>query len=1015
MTRNLLTAVRWIWLILCAHTAMACGPATAQDSLERDYGDELPRIAPREPADALSLFEVNPGLKIELIAAEPLVNDPVAIDFDELGRAFVAEMRGYSEQTSDRLGRIRLLVDRDADGRFDSSTIFADRLSWPTAVICCAGGILVGDAPHIIFFKDLDDDGQADLRQIVWTGFGTANVQQLLNNFHWGIDNRIYGAAGGNGGRVQRAELAHEFTEVFGADPNQGVESIDLRGRDFVIDPLTLTLSAASGGGQFGMAFDRWGNRFVCSNSDHCQQIVLEDRYLARNPLLRAPSPRVNIAVDGPAAPVFRISPIEPWRVVRTRLRVQGLVSGPIEGGGRAAGYFTSAAGISIYDGDALPENYRGDVFVGDVGSNLVHRKTLRDEGIVKSAARAEPDREFLRSTDNWFRPVQCTSSPHGSLVILDMYREIVEHPASLPPIIKQHLDLVSGNDRGRIYRVVPDTFTPPQRRWPGAATDRQLVDMLTHPNGWHRRTAARLLGERRPDVAVPLLRTASVESDNPETRIRSMYLLADFHQLDPEILVKLLDDPHSYVRVHALRVAERYIDRQVVRQRVLAMVNDEDVRVRLQVALTLGNLNDDGAAVAIAGIAARDGSDRWMQAALASSATGCRAQVLDALVSAHDSRDARHLKWPLVRELARQIGRDATADHLDILAHRLVDLRARDPDLLGLLLLALLEGPPTQFERLSAALQKSQQLTLDQLIGDAIAQAQTVATDRVAPPADRSAAIAVLRLCDDAKFQSQLRELMDIVEPPEVKRAAIETASHFRDARIIEPILDELRSLNPALRGQALQVALSRDSWTQRLLDRIESEAITPVWLGAPVRQQLLRHPQRDVRERAAQILAGDAAQKSRAEIVDRYAAALSTLTGDADRGREVFRKSCVACHRLKNEGSEIGPNLAAFANRGAAGILVNVLDPNRDVDARYLSYTFLLDDGRLLVGMIASESASSISIQDVEGKLTVISRAEIEDMQSTSLSLMPENFDRDIDYQAMADLIAFLISQRG
>ncbi len=338
MTRNLLTAVRWIWLILCAHTAMACGPATAQDSLERDYGDELPRIAPREPAVALSLFEVNPGLKIELIAAEPLVNDPVAIDFDELGRAFVAEMRGYSEQTSDRLGRIRLLVDRDADGRFDSSTIFADRLSWPTAVICCAGGILVGDAPHIIFFKDLDDDGQADLRQIVWTGFGTANVQQLLNNFHWGIDNRIYGAAGGNGGRVQRAELAHEFTEVFGADPNQGVESIDLRGRDFVIDPLTLTLSAASGGGQFGMAFDHWGNRFVCSNSDHCQQIVLEDRYLARNPLLRAPSPRVNIAVDGPAAPVFRISPIEPWRVVRTRLRVQGLVSGPIEGGGRMGG-----------------------------------------------------------------------------------------------------------------------------------------------------------------------------------------------------------------------------------------------------------------------------------------------------------------------------------------------------------------------------------------------------------------------------------------------------------------------------------------------------------------------------------------------------------------------------------------------------------------------------------------------------------------------------------------------------
>ena len=214
------------------------------------------------------------------------------------------------------------------------------------------------------------------------------------------------------------------------------------------------------------MSFDSRGRKFVCSNSDHIQLVTYEDRYASRNPFFAMPPPRSSIAADGPAAEVFRISPDEPWRVIRTRWRVAGLVPGPVEGGGRPSGYFTGATGTTIYRGDAFPEEYRENAFIADCGSNLVHRKKLLPDGVGLIARRPDDEQqvEFLASRDNWFRPVQFANAPDGTLYIADMYREVIEHPWSLPESIKKHLDLNSGNDRGRIYRVAPDGFRQPKR-----------------------------------------------------------------------------------------------------------------------------------------------------------------------------------------------------------------------------------------------------------------------------------------------------------------------------------------------------------------------------------------------------------------------------------------------------------------------------------------------------------------------------------------------------------------------
>jgi putative membrane-bound dehydrogenase-like protein len=280
--------VRWL--------SEAVGQQPDEDSIQRDYSTELTRTMPLSPEQALASFQVADGFEIQLVAAEPLVTDPIAMAFDENGRLFVVEMRDYSEHGDEHLGRIRLLRDHDGDGRYDQSTLFAEDLSWPTAIACYDGGIFVAAAPDIWYFKDQDDDGRADERRRVFTGFGRNNVQGLVNSFQWGLDLRIHGATSSCGATLTRVDSPP--TPAIDSATDNEQQPLVLRGRDFSFDPRTLDYQATSGGGQHGMSFDDWGRKFVCSNSDHLQQVMFEDRYLARNPYLAAPQARVSIAED---------------------------------------------------------------------------------------------------------------------------------------------------------------------------------------------------------------------------------------------------------------------------------------------------------------------------------------------------------------------------------------------------------------------------------------------------------------------------------------------------------------------------------------------------------------------------------------------------------------------------------------------------------------------------------------------------------------------------------------------
>lgn len=973
------------------------GAAWAQDAevLSVD-SEDLPRIPPTPVGEAQSQFQVREPFQIIPVAAEPLVMDPIAMDFDAQGRLFVVEMRGYSERRNEHLGRIRMLVDQDGDGVFDSATVYADGLAWPTAVICWKGGIFVGATPDILYLKDGDGDGVAEVRNVVFTGFASQvsrlNVQAMLNSFRWGIDNRIHGATGPNGGRVRRPE----------APPSTAV---DLRGRDFSFDPRRLDLRAESGGGQHGMTFDSKGRKFVCSNSHHLQQVMYEIRYDAINPYHALPAPAVDIPVDGPAAEVFRISPDEPWRVIRTRWRVDGLVPGPVEGGGRPSGYFTAATGVMVYEGDAWKAEFRGDAFIADAGSNLLHRKKLVPGGLQWSARRPadEQNREFLASPDNWFRPVQLGLGPDGNLYVLDMYREVIEHPWSLPEPIKKHLDLNSGNDRGRIYRIEHKDgnrrrFEPIHR-----ANTAVLAGLLEHSNEWQRRTAAQLLLEREDGRAIPALESLLADSTVPEARIRALYLLNSLDGLQTVHLAKGLEDKHPSVRRHALRLVELGGRMPVpmppdhrLRNPVRALAEDGDLEVRYQLAFTCGWIRHPDRLEILENLARNDHGDRWMREAILNSLpTGSAA--LFVRLEGDDELQERETGRELLKELAALAGRSESAAALEEWVMALVEESSADRF-------------SEWMQAFSKGLQKSgrtlAQVTSTRIRRGVMERAWSVAWHGTSSSEARAAALGFA--IRESSWSRLLKEApgskLNPSTPEEVHRSFLLSLGERSEAGAVEMILAHWNQWTPELKREALDVLLQRPENARRLLHSVQEDVVPTSVFTATQKQFLKQHPQGAIRGLASSIWPGE--QEATPGKLDR----ILERKGDPAAGMEIFNARCASCHRLGESGVSLGPDMQSALASGPAALLASILHPNREVAPQYLNYQVETHDGKVLSGIIVQSTDRHITLRQAGGAEHVLERDRVRSLRSLDQSLMPEGLEEGLSVQDLADLIAAL-----
>lgn len=960
---------------------------------------ELPKPpGPLTPKEELATFKLPDGIAAQLVAAEPDIVDPVAMCFEEKGRLFVCEMRGYPNggvgTGNETRGKIKCLEDKDGDGVFETVTTFAEGLRFPMGVQPYKGGLLVAVAPDLLYLEDANGDGKADKTTVLYTGFYTANIQQMLNSLQWGLDNWVYGICGSDGGVVKS-----------GQKPDAPAVNLRNRGLRFKPD-APASLEPTSSGGQYGLAADDYQRWFTATNSQHLRQIVLPDHYLKRNPALAVSAVTLDIPEHGAAAKVFRISPFEPWRVERTTRRAGSpdakrfptteLVPG---------GYITSACSPLIYTADLLPKEYRGNNFVCDPANNIVHRELLKENGAVFSAVRAYEDREFLASTDNWFRPVQLSTGPDGAIYVLDFYREVIETPLSLPDDIKKQLNLES-RGRGRIWRIAPKDFKPAKLPDLGAMSAKQLAEELTSANPWRRLTAQRLLVEKQEKGAVARIRELRPKAKGTPGVANLLWTLHGLGALEAADVQDALSDPEPGVREQALRLSEAFAkESPTLRTRVSALRTDPSPRVRFQLALSAGALPPTDAVPALESILDKDAGDPWTVTAALSSASECAFPLLQAL-----SQVDRKANVALVSRLAAMIGSKGEVRPI-AQALGLVADSPLAPGCAVAVLDGLGRGMRASASPLSAWWQKpppEAAPALEKLRKRFVTAAATVRDDK-AEAANRVSGAGLLAYGPFEDAGAALASALTPAVPGDVQLAALRALATHTDTKVAELLLKNWAGYGPALRKEALDALLARPDRIAKLLDAVEAKQVAPTEFALAQVQQLKAHPNATVRNRALAVFKATA-DADRAKVVKEYATSLE-LKGSAEKGRAVFKRSCSACHKLDGVGADVGANLlAALPNKSGEDLLAAVLDPNREVDPRYVSYNVVTADERVLNGVVASESPTSITLRRADGKEDVILRANIATLRSTGLSLMPVGLEKELKPQDVADLFAYL-----
>jgi putative membrane-bound dehydrogenase-like protein len=987
--------------------------------------------SPRRPAlPEPGSYQLHDALEIHLFAAEPDVVDPVALAFDAAERMYVVEMRDYPlgmPPDGGPGGTIRLLEDEDRDGRADSSTVFAEGLRYPTSVAPWKGGVFVTAPPQILWLEDRDGDRRADIREVVFEGFTLGVTDSNVNGLRWALDNRIHGANGGNGGRVGET---------------------DLRGLDFRFDPKTRAFETTyQTAGGFGLAFDEWGRSFAPYNIDHLQQRIVPVRYLDRALALPPIDATANVSVHGAMARIFPLS------MPSTRPNHP-----------EQSGHYSAAGGIGWLDfeGEDLP---RG-LLVCDVVGNLVSREIPRDDGPVFATERApeEREREFFASRDPAFRPIGVEMGPDGALYLIDMQRETIEHPDYIPESRRRGLDLRAGEDRGRIYRIVPKRGLPPPRTVLATLSSAELVDELASPSRWRRDTAQRLLYERA-DAPSDALRGIVLDAARPAlARLHALWALQGLRAAGEDALLAALSADHAGLRESALRIAEEHLPGSIeLRERMIALADDASPRVRFQAALSLGEaspappaasgtlrpsegpptppapqgaprlggVDDPRRRAALQRILERDADQRWSRVAVMS-ALGDEAAAT--LIDVLERRRVIEAEALVARELADLVGAGSDRDGAEALASILrLTLEPSARPLLEAVLAGLASGiaratqPPDGTTALGDLLDRAMEegagaarsawevrraLGLPDGVEQqrVLAEARGCARDRSQPIDDRLAAVDLLALGSVDAVGSALIELLDAREPSELQAKAIRVLASLEHEGLGRILVDRFRGLGPAARGVAIGVLLRRPALHGDVVAGLEDGRLTTgeLHLDLEQRRRLLRSDAAGVAERAAKLVHDDD-YGGRAAVVESWLARLPAA-GSRARGKASFQRLCAQCHTAGGEGHSVGPDFGSLAHRGVEDLVSNILDPDHAIHPDYVAFEVVLRSGDREIGLIAEESASAITLVQAGGERRVIAREQVTSLGSTGHSLMPAGLEQGLDPQGVRDLVAFI-----
>jgi putative membrane-bound dehydrogenase-like protein len=971
---------------------------------------------PLSPADALKHVVHPVHFELQLFAAEDLLGGkPICMSWDERGRLWVAVTVDYpNELQPPGKGRDRILILEDAkgSGRADRVKVFADKLSIPTSLIFARGGVIVHQAPDTLFLQDTDGDDIADKREVLFSGWHTGDTHAGPSNLQLGLDNWIYGIVGYAGFTGTVGGERHRFGQGF---------------YRFKSDGSRLEFLRSTSNNSWGVGFSEEGDLFgSTANGNPSVHLAIPNRYYER---VRGWSSSVlpTIAEDTKFYPVT-----EKVRQVDYH------------------GRFTAAAGHALYTARAYPKEYwNRTAFVAEPTGHLVATFTIQPNG---SSYRSRNAWNLLAGQDEWCAPIAAEVGPDGNVWVIDWYSYIIQHNPT-PPGFRTGKGNAYETDlrdtqRGRIYRLIarkPQTSTPLSL---ADAPPEKLVETLRSDNLFWRRHAQRLLLERGKKDVVPALcalvgdRTVDAIGLN----VGAIHALWTLHGLgaidgaDPggiNAVLGSLQHPSAGVRRNAALVtplgrADAMLE--------AGLLKDPNPHVRLAALLRLSDMPTTSVSASALVDAFKDEAlirDRWLYEALTSAAAAHSVKFLSALLHQWTQSLSEERKT-LVERVAEHVGRAGLAEDvpplLDALAasegfvadavvtglargwpkQNRVPLTATREGQLGGIIAKLSPAGRGRLVSLAAAWGTK---SLEKYAADIVDGFVAAASNEKETEAHRlQAATQLIEFRnDDDKAAEHLLKLLTPSASPQWTQGLLDALSRSDAPSVGPALIGKLPTFTPATKPDAIRVLLRRADWTELLLGVVDTGGLSLSELSLEQKQGLTSHPNKQIAARAKVLLAkgGGLPSADRQKIIEEYMP-WTAKKGDADAGKALFKTHCAKCHTHGGEGTKIGPDLSGMAVHSKAHLLTEILDPNRSVEGNYRQYTVTTHAGRILNGLLASESKTAIEIIDPEAKKHTLQREEIDVLQASSKSLMPEGFEKQLKAEEMANLLEFL-TRRG
>ena len=976
---------------------------------------------PRRAEDAIKQFQMEPGFEASVIATEPLISKPIAVQWDGAGRLWVAETPEYPngrrplnapawKETGvlepgnyDRPARdsISMLIDTDGDGLMDKKHLFYEGLELVTGFCLHEDGVIAVAQPNIVWLRDTDGDGKAETEVPLFGGFAPGDTHFVANHFVSAPDGWIYVSTGSG------ADATDPTTGKMVAKISPGVFR-------FKPDGSAIEQIASQGGNSFGgeVTSDMEIYHGKATSGNPIQHVVLPESTLSRAPNTRAQA----------------FSAVNPGReVARKDLPTRAPLM-QIDQVGR----YSAACSTMVYEGGAWPKEYDGKIFVTEPILDTIHHEELVQEGATYKGKLVLKDKEWLRSTDYWFCPIDIALGPDGAAYVLDFYTPVVAHNDTRgPQHSKSGASVRPDRDHlfGRIYRIqhngAPKLSNPDLYHADGA----KLVAAFKHPNRVVRFNAIRILMEKKDALAkqaTPALKTMAKGESFVPARIQALWALQRLGDLDDAILFAAFSASDARVRKNAMLIAESG-GIQLDGKQASEGLGDSDKRVQLATLRALGASPMSPEATRELTSSASKLRNPWAKAAAAAAGSRNPSSQLETILNDADADQTVESVRPLASSLA------SSGNPSQILGVLRASAESTHPELVVAVLTELGKNPPRRPRNGKAAMEALRPLLLSKnqllagsalplavawdrrryLYNDAFNVAQVLAKivgDEGRPDAER--ADAARMLIASRKFSDKIMQnLIGLLDPPPSEAFAtdlIAALSSTGDAAVGPAFISAYGKMSPKLKGDIYTALVSRPEWTKLLLDAVESKSIPPDSLEPAQVSRLTSHPDTETAKRATTIFGGGGTSKDKviAELLPEV-----SKPADLANGKVMFAAVCASCHKLDGVGHTFGPDLDGIGSHPVLELLTHIVNPNLVVDDEHRTWNITMKDGRQFSALIASENEARVQIRQPGGLTTDLKTDEIATRVKGANSLMPEGLDA-MGAATMRDIIGYIRS---